>query len=324
MIVASVHKRIHRGVVSYRAVWKERGPGNMSRQRNKSFTKASDAKAFAARMAQEVERPGVGDPQRYTVAQYLGHWLSGLRDRGELSPTTLECYGHFVAMACREIGHMPLTQLTPAHLDRAYGRLRKQGSKTSGPLSARSVFNVHRVLHTAFEQARKWKLIAENPARDANAPSPERSRARAFTADEMQRLLQEAEQDAETYTAIATIITCGLRRSELLGLAADAIDFDTNTLTVRRTVVAVNYHPVLRDTAKSESSLRTLAIPAQLAALLRAQLTRVRENMLAWGREYQREPLLIFPGIAGTPIIPQSLTTKLRKVMQRESPLRCC
>ena len=52
---------------------------------------------------------------------------------------------------------------------------------------ARTVLHVHRVLHTAFEQARKWKLIGENPARDAKAPSPEKSAARAFSKDEVAR-----------------------------------------------------------------------------------------------------------------------------------------
>jgi len=49
------------------------------------------------------------------------------------------------------------------------------------------VLHVHRVLHTALEQARKWKLISENPARDATAPSPAKAPVRAFTATEVQR-----------------------------------------------------------------------------------------------------------------------------------------
>ena len=179
------------------------------------------------------------------------------------------------------------------------------------------MLNIHRVLHNALEQARRWKLIPENPARDARAPAPGKSRARAFSGDEVQRLLQEAGKNIETYAIVACLLTGGLRRSELLGLAFDALDLDAGTLTVRRTVVAVNSLPVLRDKMKSESSGRTLSIPPQLVTLLRGQLVRVQENMLAWGREYQREPLLVFPGLAGAPMRPIALTIRLRQLIRR-------
>ena len=75
-------------------------------------------------------------------------------------------------------------------------------------------------------------------------------------------------------------MTCGLRRSELLGLAADALELDAArpTLTVKRVVLGVNHQPIMRDKPKSKSSGRTLEIPASLVALLRAQLVRVRES----------------------------------------------
>src|SRR5262249_12662988 len=188
--MASVHKRTHRGRITYRAVWRESGPGKKAQLRNKSFAKAADAKAYAARMEAEVERRGVGDPGRHTVGQFLSRWLATLQDRDdELSPTTIECYTRRITAAKPWIGDIPLSKLSAADLDHAYGQLRKRG------LAARTTLDIHRCLHVALEQARKWKLIAENPARDARAPSPLRSRARAFTADEARRLLDIAATD---------------------------------------------------------------------------------------------------------------------------------
>ena len=166
--MASVHKRIHRGRITYRAVWRESGSGGKARLRNKSFVRAADAKAYAARMEAEVERRGIGDPARHTTGQYLSRWLATLRDRGEHSPTTLEGYARCIAMAKPWVGDISLSKLSAADLDHAYGELRKRGGKLRGgeqtrPLTARTVLNIHRCLHTAFEQARKWKLIAENP-----------------------------------------------------------------------------------------------------------------------------------------------------------------
>jgi integrase len=320
--MASVHKRVHRGRVTYRAVWRESGPGGKARLRNKSFAKAADARAYAARMEAEVERRGVGDPARHTAGQYLMRWLATLRDRGEHSPTTLEGYARCIAMAKPWVGNIPLSRLSAADLDRAYGELRKQGGKLRGgeqtrPLTARTVLNVHRCLHTALEQARKWKLIAENPARDARAPSPLRSRARAFTADEARRLLDIAAGDPTTYAMVATLLTCGLRRSELIGLAFDAIDFEAGTLEVKRVGVEVAHRAVIRARAKTEASARKLKIPPALVVLLKAQLVRVQKMTLEWGREYQREPLLVFPGLAGVPMLPQTVTDRMRTLLRR-------
>src|SRR5215472_6759290 len=97
--MASVHRRIHRGRVRYRAVWRESGPGGKARLRNRSFAKAADAKAFAAKMEAEVERRGVGDPDRQTTGQYLKRWVTMLQDRGEHSPTSIQSYAHCIALA---------------------------------------------------------------------------------------------------------------------------------------------------------------------------------------------------------------------------------
>jgi integrase len=322
--MASVNRRTRRGRTGYRAFWRETGPGGKPRLRNKSFTKAADVKAFAARMAAEIERRGVGDPAKHTVAQFLAHWLSTLRDRNELSPTTIAGYERCAKLAEPWVGHIPLSKLTAGDLDRSYGRMIKEGGRTRGrgaskaePLSARSVLNVHRCLHTAFEQARKWKFVGENPARDARAPSPLRSRARAFTADEVGRLLDAAVAYPETHAMVATALTCGLRRSELIGLAWDAVDLDAGTLEVKRVGIAVGQQAVLYDRAKTTTSARKLNIPPELVALLRAQQARVLEQAMKWGREYQREPLLVFPGPAGAPMQPLALTRRMRALLRK-------
>jgi integrase len=321
--MASVHRRTTKaGTIVYRAVWSEAGPNGTRLQRSKNFSRAADARAFAAQKQQE-ERRGVGDPEKHTCEQFLRRWLATLRDRAEHSPTTLASYERCVTMAIRQIGHVPLEKLGSVHLDDAYRQLRKRGGrvrndpKATRPLTARTVLHVHRCLHTAFEQARKWKMVAANPAADATPPSPGTSKVTAFTADQVKQLLSVAARDPETFVITGLFLACGLRRSELLALAFDAIDLDTATVSILRTVVAVEHKPVLRERAKTEASLRTIAIPATLAELLRQQKARVQAAALKWGKGYQREPMLLFPGLAGAPMLPQSLTDRMRQVMRR-------
>lgn len=315
-----------KGTIGWQARWNEPGPNGKNRGRTKNFLSLKEAKEHAARMQDEVERRNVGDPNRHTVEGYLRGWLARLRDRGQHSPATLHGYARHVAMASREIGALPLAKLTAQHLDDLYSRLLKQGGKArrnnkgntaSRPLTARTVLHVHRCVHTAFEQARKWKLIADNPARDATPPSPLKSPVRAFSSDEVKRLLDAAAADEETFAMVAILLSCGLRRSELLGLCWDCIDLDKAELTVARVILEIGHAPVLRETTKTESSRRTLAIPTVVVDLLRAQKARISEQMLAWGKEYVRDPAFVFPGMAGVPMRPQHCTDRLRAVMAR-------
>lgn len=326
--MASVNKRTTaKGTVFYRAIWTEAGRGGKKRQRSKNFPTAREAKTHAAKMEQEVENRGVGDPDKHTLESYLKRWISTLEYRGEHSPTTIAGYRRHIGLVSRHIGHIPLERVSPADLDQLYATLlreggtarkpNKDGSKGTRPLTARTVLHVHRCLNVALDRARKWKLISENPVKDAEAPSPLKSRVKAFGKEQVEALLAAAERDPETYLLTALFLACGLRRSEVLGLAWDAVDLDRGTLEIRRVVVAVDHKPIMRERAKTECSYRTVAMPAALVDLLREQKVRVHKLALKWGKGYCREPMLVFPGLAGEPGKPMSLTLRMRQVMRR-------
>ena len=73
----------------------------------------------------------------------------------------------------------------------------------------------------------EMEIDDENPARDASAPSPQKARVKNFDAEQVEKLLAAARRDAETYAITALFLACGLRRSELLGLAFDCVDLTT-------------------------------------------------------------------------------------------------
>jgi integrase len=269
----------------------------------------------------EIESRGVGDPHRHDLAGYLRGWLAHHRERGDLAPTTLQGYQRNVALASQYCGHILLEKLTPRDLDGLYAKLLTHGSQPDGApsraLSRQSVMHVHRLLHTALKQAKKWRLIEHNPAADATPPSVAHKQARAFTTEEITRLLAAAEPDPETHCMLALLLTTGLRRSELLGLALDAIDLEAATITVQRTVTETLTEVVVRETTKTKSSRRTLAIPAAVVTLLRAQKARVLKQALAWGSEYATGPRFLFPVNGGAPLRPLNLTARLRRLLKR-------
>lgn len=322
--MASVRKiATAKGTTRWEARWREPGPAGTRVDRKANFSTEREAKIHARKMEAEREGRGIGDTGKHTLGTYLANWLAQLEVRGDLSPTTLAGYARHAKAASHHIGHVTLEKLAPLDLDRLYGLLLAQGGApradgiASKPMAKQTVLHVHRMLHTALKQAAKWRLIADNPATDATPPSVPFHQARGFTQPEIARMLAAAQTDPEGYTAMAVLLTTGMRRSELLGLALDAIDLEAGCLTILRTVVDVQSQPVLRQVTKSVHSRRTLSIPPALVTLLRAQKARVLEAAMTGGAGYSREPMFLFPGAGGQPMKPMDMTLRLRQFRRR-------
>ena len=94
-------------------------------------------------------------------------------------------------------------------------------------------------------------------------PKKNSFRPNFYSKDEVQQLL-EVSQDDPLHLCILITAYYGLRRSEVLGLKWDAIDFEANTMEVKRIVTQASIDGkkvlVQADRAKTKSSLRTLPL----------------------------------------------------------------
>ena len=90
---------------------------------------------------------------------------------------------------------------------------------------------------------------------------------RAFTEEEVRRLLEKAAGDREMATVVALLLVTGVRRSELLGLAWDCVDLDAGTVTVKRVVLEVEGGA---DSSRAAKDTGRLAYPQSPAACYRS------------------------------------------------------
>ncbi|MGH9187097.1 MAG: tyrosine-type recombinase/integrase, partial [Acidimicrobiales bacterium] len=123
------------------------------------------------------------------------------------------------------LGTIPLDRLGTIDIDACYASLRRRG------LSAGSIRRTHGFLHSALEQAVKWRLIDDNPAATATVPGqsavvptwlPEASAIRAMmaTADAWLAMLNRL--------AVHT----GGRTGELVSLRWDGVDLTDQVLRI--------------------------------------------------------------------------------------------
>ncbi len=340
--MASVRRQVSTtGKIFYQAIWNLYDKDGNRKRQTRAFDKASAAKAHASKMEAECEKRGVGDTDRQTFAAFVARVLAFWQGRGKLAETSLMGYRRNLAFLSREIGHIQIAKLTALHIDEALAALKKGGGmaykhaskgekRGTRPLADRTLLHIYRVGSTAMQQAVRWKMISVNPFKDVDPPRPPRKPIKIMSDDEAIRVYRQAIAASESGKHIgldlqvALLLTCGIRRSELLGLAFDAFDLDAGTMSIFRTVVCGEKgEAVLRDhRTKSETSFRTMSLPAELVPMVRRHRQWVNEMAMQWGRRsYRSDPLLLFTTFGGEPLPPVQLTTRMR-VLQNQARIK--
>ena len=188
-------------------------------------------------------------------------------------------------------------------------------------VSANTVIHYHAIIHRALKYAVKMDMITGNPADKVERPKKDKFVGSFFDSKEINKLFAQIEGDTlEVPIKIGAFY--GLRRSEILGLKWDAIDFDNNTITIRHTVTACNldgkHVEVVGDTTKTKSSLRTLPlVPDFRELLLRKKAEQQRYRKLC-GRSYCTQYLdYICVNEMGQRLKPNTLSAGFKRMLKK-------
>jgi len=164
-----------------------------------------------------------------------------------------------------------LGEVTGLHLQQFYNH------KYNNGLTGNTVKHYHANIHKALKYAVKMDLIPSNPADKVDLPKVEKYRANFYTKKELDLLFDAFVGDRmELVVHIAAYY--GLRRSEIIGLKWDAIDFEKKTITVCRKVTSINGNGTgheeitVDDELKTEASVRTFPLIPHIEKLLRERL----------------------------------------------------
>ena len=188
-------------------------------------------------------------------------------------------------------------------------------------VSANSVIHYHANIHKALDMAVKLELIPNNPSDHVELPKKARFVGSFYNSDELNELFAAAKG---TNLEIPVLFGAfyGLRRSEVVGLKWDAIDFENNTITIRHTVTSCRIDGkkvmVAADRTKNKSSMRTLPlVPFFKERLLYLQDQQNKHRRLC-GRSYCREYLgYICVDEIGVLIKPDYISAAFPKLLDR-------
>jgi integrase len=294
-----IHKRVHtckdgRQTTRWYVVL-DLEPAPEGRRRQKwhgGFRSRREAEVVRARLVNDLHHNRYVPPARLTLGEWVRNsWLPMIEMR--IKPTTLRGYRQTMEQhVLPVIGYRPIQKLTPRELDALYAVLAR-GDRNRRPLSLGTVSNIHRTVHKALADAVDGGIVIDNAADRAKAPRPSRvlsRRVAAWQPFELAEFLTGIRGDRlEAIWRMAAMT--GMRRGEILGLRWTDIDLERARLSVRRTLVDVNYR-VLESTTKGNTA-RTIDLDARTVELLQAhRQTQDRERKL-WGDAYEDSDVVV-------------------------------
>ncbi len=254
------------------------------------------------------------------VEDYLREWLE--QHKPNISNSTYVNYKRMIdgrVTTFFKPMKLKVKEVTGDEVNAYYAEIRADGLK--GTTAQRH----HAMLHRAFKQAVKRRIIASNPCQQADRPKSVPFIGNYYNADELKELLNCVEGDP-IRLVIMLAAYYGLRRSEVLGLKWSAVDFTAKTVSIRHKILEEETKSgvVLKgyDVMKTKSSYRTLPLIPHVEEELLAEKARQEEMRTVMRGAYSKEYAeYICVDALGRLITPQYVSNHFQVIL-KENGLR--
>ncbi len=256
--------------------WKSTG---LTIRGNKKLALAK-AEEFRKEFEEELELKKLNNSkskviQDISFVDFMKNWLKTIKPTIELN--TYESYEQMVN--CRITNYftthkITLKELEPIHIQDFYSYMLNEG------LSGNTVVHYHAVIHKALDYAFKMNMVLSNVADKVQRPKIEQFIGKFYNENELNTLFEISKGDPLELVIFVTAFY-GLRRSEVLGLKWNAIDFENNTITIKHTVVRTTVNGktqlLTKDRTKNKTSYRTLPLIPEIVEILK-KFKQIQDN----------------------------------------------
>ncbi|MFE0700241.1 tyrosine-type recombinase/integrase [Streptomyces sp. NPDC058872] len=233
---------------------------------------------------QDQERNGVPVPSRsWSLGEWLAYWLEHIVEPEREHNTYAKYESKVRIYLAPHLGKKPLVKLTPAQIRTFMAALKRE------KVGAATRFEVLRILRNALNRAMREELLTRNVALLVDMPKVSKDKAKPWNAREAITFLRSTRAH-RFYAAGVLVLVLGLRRSEVLGLRWQDIDFENRQFTpVKQVQREKGVGLVLKD-LKTESSQAVLPLPEFCARALeeRRELQELERKIV--GDDWAQEP----------------------------------
>ena len=213
------------------------------------------------------------------------------------------------------------------------------------------VQNIHKILRAAFNQAKRWKYIQQNPFLDADLPEYKEKERPAFSPEEFEKVLNYTDEpeDYERFTlhlALCIQYYCTTRGGEVVALQWNDYSSEERTLHIYKALARIdkknlqlpkmkiyytfpqmtpsNRTKLVLKAPKTESTERYCALNHLMVEKLN-QMKAMQETMIedVFGEDYQDNQLIVCQP-NGRPMMPGQLNKRFKDIIveMRENGFR--
>lgn len=249
----------------------------------------AQAALFEGRKQLEKGAPILAN-ERQTLTQFLEDWL--VRVKAEVRARTAYDYASYTRRyLLPALGRIRVTKLTRQDVERMLADMAAQG------LSPRTRQFARAVLRRALQEL-VGESLAVNAASQATAPRLGEREPHWWGIDEARAFLAVA-SDHPLGALWTLALTLGLRPGEYLALQWKDVDWERQTVTIRRSLEHVGWALHVVEGTKTRGSRRTLPLPAPAIEALRRHRARQAEERLRAGPAWQDEGWLFTDAAGG-------------------------
>ena len=239
--------------------------------------------------------------------------------KNTIEPVTINMYNKLAENISKYFKNMrlKLKDLKPYHIEGFYK------SEYARGLSSNSVLKYHVLIRECLQYAFINDLVLVNVADKVKRPKVEKFKASFYDIKEIEKLF-EVIQDNECKLPIMLTAMYGFRRSEVLGLKWNAIDFANKLISVQHKVLETKIDGkreiYLSDKLKNQTSNRTLPLLLQAEQLLLDKKNEIEKNKVLLGKNYDNRYLdYVCVDNLGRLILPNRLTKNFIKILRKNN-----
>lgn len=299
-----------RGKNSYR-IRLDAPPDASGSRRQVSETVHGTKKDAERRLAELVVEIGDGKcvaRKDVTVAEAVEVWLKKYK-YGHADSTYCTAEGLLRLHVVEGLGKMPVSGLTPSHVDSVMIRMLDDG------LRPRTVRYLHWLLKSVLDGCLNRNEISHNSAAKVKPPRDLPKEVPALTDTQVQAFLQEV-GTSRLGNAFIVAIGTGVRRGELLGLKWADVDFRAGVINIKRSYSRSGGQGKFTD-GKTANSRRQIPMSETVRMALCDQKARQDAERTNAKSEWQENDL-VFATKQGTPVHPDSFCKQyLKPILER-------
>ncbi len=313
--MASIHSYEKQGKEHYYVMYDVYVNGKRNQKKKKGFAKMKDAKAFKAKVENEINEGTYIDPSKMPFSELAEKWLK--KSQIGLSKQTAKTYRIYLdEYVLPKFENTPISKITTEDIDDFINSMltkkTKKGNIGYAPVTIKKAIDI---MSSCFNYAIDHEYLKKNPCDKATLPKMTKSETNVWSEDEAKAFL-DGVREHRLYCLFYIALHTGMRQGELLGLRWKDIDFKHKRLSIKQVMSHDAKEMYLG--AKTEAGNRSIDLGSKALVILKEHKAKQQEEKLKYADIYKDQDL-VFCTQYGTPVNPSNIRNRIMNPVIEET-----